>query len=365
MRLIERNINGAGRLTMRRMLPVKGEVLVQRGQPVTPLQVVARAEVPHRYQVINVARQLAQPQVDMAQVMLKAEGDPVEANEPIAVLQGRLPFVQRSARALAAGHIATIGPGWVLLEIERTVTEVQAFIHGIVSNLVPNRGVVIEASGAAIEAACGFGGEAFGRLKRVVSSPFETINEETLDESMEQSIIVGGRFVTEDVLRQAEQLQIRGIIVGGIDVSLLNLEPMPKVRVVATEGFGQTAMSSYTFGVLTALVGREVSLRGQTSTLATPAMRETGLDTPVILATVSQGSTATLAQLPAKREAEEVHVGTRVRVTRGPFLGTTGQIQAIPHEPRTNNIGLKLPGAQVNIDGVAHFFPWANLEQIV
>ena len=93
MQTTERTINSDTRLTVRRLLPVNGEVLVQRGARVSPLDIVARAEIAHRYQVINVARLLAHPEVDMSEVMRKAEGDPVEANEAIAVASGGLPFI--------------------------------------------------------------------------------------------------------------------------------------------------------------------------------------------------------------------------------------------------------------------------------
>jgi hypothetical protein len=301
----------------------------------------------------------------MAEVMLKHEGDPVEANEALAVLPGRFAFLQRTVRAPVAGRIATIGPGWVLLELERRVTRLPAFVYGLVANIIPNRGVMIEASGAVIEAACGFGGEAFGRLKRLVNSPFDTIEAAVLDDSLEQSIVIGGRTIDEEILRRAESKQVRGIIVGSFDVSLLNLDPKPNIRLVATEGFGHIPMPAYTFGILNTLVGREVSVRGQTPTLAPATLHETGQARPIILSTIRQSNTATRTELPAKTEPGEVVVGSRVRVTRGPLFGAIGQVQAIPAEPPLSEIGLNLPGAQVTIDGSPRFIPWANLEQII
>jgi hypothetical protein len=366
VKLTGRTLNGDTRITLYRLLPTNGEVLVQRGQIVEPMDVVARAEIPHRYQVINVNRQLGQTEVDAkrAAVMLKAEGDPVEANEAIAVARGRLPFFQRSARSPVAGQIATIGPGWVLVETERTTSEVQAFVHGLVAKVIPQRGVVVETSGALIEAACGFGGEAYGRLRQLVNSPSDIIETDALDESMAGTIIVGGRTVNEELLQQAEARQVRGIIVGSIDAALLNLDPKPQVRVVATEGFGEVAMSRYMFGLLTALLGREISIRGQTSALATPKMRELTMDYPVILATRKLGSNATLAQLPARPEAKDIQVGDRVRVGQGRFLGQIGQIKSIPKEPQITETGLTTSGAYVTLEGAPHYIPWANLEQI-
>ena len=363
MQLPERRINAHSKVVLRRMLPVPGEVLVQRGQVVEALNVVARADAPHRYRLINVARQLAQPNVEMDQVMLKTEGDSVNANEVVARVKGSLPFFQRTARAPAAGHIASIGPGWVLLETEGTVVEVQAFINGIVSRVIPDQGVVIEASGAVVEAACGFGGEAYGPLKRMVNAPFETMATEAIDDNLKNMIILAGRSVDEAVLRQAEEVQARGIVVGSIDASLLNLEPPVKVRVVATEGFGDIPISPYTFGLLGTLDGKEVSIRGHTPHLF-PATGQAPEETqPLILAT--SGKASALAAVSEKETKRNLSVGSRVRVTRGQFFGASGTITTLPPKPQATKAGLVTPGAFVKLGDSSPYIPLANLEQVV
>jgi hypothetical protein len=354
MQLPGRVINPDNRIVINRVLPANGEVLVQPGQRVEALTVIARAEIPCRYRVIDVARQLNQPQVDMKRVMRQTVGQPVQANEVLAAASGGLPFLQRSARAPVAGYIAAIGPGWALLETERAVIEIQAFINGLVTQIIPQRGAVIEAHGAIIEAACGFGGEAYGRLYRLVNSPEESLLPEDLTETVKQAIIVGGRSVDEAVLRQAEALQVRAIIVGSLDAGLLELNPPVKVRVVATEGFGYIPMSPYTFGLLTALNGREVSVRGQTP-LITPAA-----DPPVILATSGYNSRSA----PTVSAERDLKVGSRVRVIWGEFLGLTGHIDSLPAAPQPTTTGIIASGAYVNIDNQVYFIPWANLEQV-
>ncbi len=358
MKLSGVTISSNSTLTERRVLPVRGEVLAQRGQTVEALTVVARADVPHGYHVIDVARQLGQPDVDMAEVMQKEEGTEVEANEVIALLKGRLAFLQRTVRAPLAGHIAKIGPGWVLLETERSVTELKAFVNGVVTGIVPHRGVVIEAHGAVIQAACGFGGEVYGRLNRLVDSPFNYPEAEALNSSLADEIIVAGRSLDEEFLRRAEEVGVRGLIVGSLDADLLELEPRPPVCVVATEGFGDVPMSPYTFGHLTALNGRSVSMRGQTPSLATPG-QEAEAAPPLILSTSTRGGGAEQGT-----PAPATEVGSRVRVVRGRYLGVIGDIDSIPDEPQTTDIGLRVPGAYVTLDGGAHFIPWANLVQV-
>lgn len=356
-------INTQTKVTVRRMLPVAGEVLVQRGQPVEALTPVAKAQVPRRYHIINVARQLAQPQVDMASVMLKAVGDTVQANEVVAQITGGLPFLQRKVRAPIAGQITAIGSGWVLLETERVEVELLAFINGLVSRIIPDRGVIIEASGAVIQAACGFGGEAYGLLKRMVDTSADMIAPESINDSLKNCILLAGRTITEEILYRAEEAEVKGFIVGSIDAALLKLDPPSQVRVVATEGFGNVPMSDYTFGILGTLDSREISMRGHTPHILAVTGTTPEDSMPLILATSSKASS--LAALAEKETKLSLEVGSRVRVVRGPHFGASGVIKALPPNPLINAAGLVAPSAHVALPNDSLYLPLANLEQIV
>lgn len=365
MQLPKTAINTNSRITARRMLPLPGEVLVQPGQKVEAKSVVARTDIPGRYQVINIARQLGQLQPDMAEVMLVEEDDGVKAGQVIAASKGGL--FRRSVRSPVAGYIAAIGPGWVLLETRQTALELTAFINGTVARVIADQGVIIEANGATIEAACGFGGEVFGRLKRLANSPYEMLDVAAIDESAGGSIILAGRTLDEETLRKAEAWQIRGLIVGSIPASLLKLDPPSKTAVVATEGFGHGPMSPYTFGVLTSLSRREVSIRGSVSHLSGLADPLLQKEPPVIIATDSSrgaGPSYTAAAAAKSQQAPEVALGSRVRVIQGGMLGSNGVIESIPLQPQPTAAGIIAPGANVKFGHDVFFIPWANLEQL-
>jgi hypothetical protein len=359
-------INTNSNIEVTRLLPVPGDTLVQRGQKVAALDVIARTELASHYQVIDVARQLALSKLDMDVVMLKREGESVAANEAIASARGRLPLLRRTVRAPLAGHIAAIGAGWVLLEIERTTVELQAFVNGVVSTVVTNRGARIEAHGARIVASCGFGGEAYGLLKRLVDSPRESLQEAAIDENVKNTILLGGRSVDEAILRTAEAAQVRGIIVGSIDASLLTLDPPVKVRVVATEGFGDIPMSPYAFGILVRLDGREISIRGNTTQSLSADQGRKLVESPVVLWTTSKNVTSHVSASPTgKRRISEIRVGSRVRVSYGQLLGASGTIASIPTKPQATDAGIVAPGAYVMIDNTSRYIPWANLEEVI
>jgi hypothetical protein len=172
--------------------------------------------------------------------------------------------------------------------------------------------------------------------------------------------LLGGRSIDEEVLRVAEAEQVRGIIVGSIDASLMDLAPLSKVRVVATEGFGDVMMSPYTFGVLGTLAGHEVSIRG-----SMPAAGREPDELPLVLSTSIRISSQNLLAAASEELPKPVaEVGRRVRIRWGRLLGASGVIHSIPTEAQAIESGLVAPGAQVMIDGVPHYIPWANLDLI-
>ncbi len=364
MHLPSTKINPKSRIVLRRVLPVPGDVFVQPGQPVNALTVVAHAEVPSGFMSLDVARQLGQPDIDMDKVLVVDVGDYVDVHAIIASYRGGL--LGKSVKSPVAGHVSAIGPGWILLETERTVTEVQAFINGVVTRIIPDLGAIIEADGAIIEPACGFGGEAYGRLKRIVNSPFEAIAPDAINENFSEAIILGGRTIDEEGLLLAEQWKVRGVIVGSIAASLLDFDGKINVRVVATEGFGDAPMSPYTFGVLTSLSRREISIRGQSPI---SSQKPDNLQTnwaPIILSANPLPGRGNYVGLPAapKTQLAEAKVGSKVRIVQGELLGSSGTIDLLPPEPQATKAGTVVPGAYIKTNNEVHFVPWANLKLI-
>jgi hypothetical protein len=122
-------------------------------------------------------------------------------------------------------------------------------------------------------------------------------------------------------------------------------------------------MSAYTFGILTSLSRREVSIRGS-NPLLSGGFGTSRQEPPLILATdKSKGAERnyTSAKSPQK---SEVTIGSRVRIIRGKSLGASGIIDSIPPEPEMTAAGIIAPGAKVKLNNEVVYIPWANLEQI-
>lgn len=357
-------INNNQKIIVRRLLPGLGEVLVQRGQTVRALDTVARIESPSGYKIINLAQQLGHD-IDMDAVMRKTVGETVKAHEIIATRKGL--FRQKSVYAEAKGRLVAVEPGWVLLETEHEVTQVQAFVNGTVSRVIANRGVVIETAGAVVQAACGLGGEAHGLFKTMVNSPDESLDPDEIDTHCQNSILLAGRSVDEETLREAEAHEVRGVVVGSLDAALLALDPPLELSVVATEGFGDVPMSSYVFNMLRNLAGQELSIRGVTPSLERPNAYGLHLhNPPMIIAPSSKKQSSSLFEGEKPESVPQtLTIGSRVRVTHGEFLGVISTIDSFPDTPQPTEAGIITPGAYLSIDRALQYIPLANLAQVI
>jgi hypothetical protein len=241
-----------------------------------------------------------------------------------------------------------------LIESAATTLELQAHFRGEVQNVMPDRGVVIAVSGALIQGTWGNGGEAAGVLKMLVDNPQKPLRARAVDVSCHGTIVVGGRILDEDVLEQAIEARVRGIIVGGAVASLRqNLESLP-LPVLLTEGFGALPMSQPVFDLLQSSMGREALLSTDTRT-------RRGARRPEVVIPLHDVQNA-------PEESSDIlpmEVGVQVRALRAPYLGGVGTVVDLPEQPQEVESGARLPVAVVELhDGERVSIPLANLELI-
>jgi len=358
MNLESRTINPNKKIVMARRLPVPGEVLVQRGQQVAPLQVIARTELPRRHIVLNIEAKLGVSDIEVNQFLQKEVGDFVAANEIIAARKSRMPFGGTVVKSPVAGQIVALQQGLILIETQPAAVELHAFIHGLVKKIIPGYGAVIETGGALIAAACGFGGETYGPLHRLVDNPGSAIAADDIHEGHQNLIVLAGRTINLPILRRAHQAGVRGLIAGSFDASLRRVRT--NVVVTATEGFGDIPVSPYTFGVLATLTGKDISIRGSLPALTTGPYPE---DPPLIVTSTAKNSRLERYgdDLP---ENADLEIGSRVRIIRGRMMGAAGVVDTIPAHAQQIDTGQVIPGVLIKIDNTRHYVPRANLELI-
>lgn len=344
-------------IKVERLLPTQGEVLVQVGQRVEPNDDVAQTYVPAQGHMVDVARALGVSKDLISRYMVKQEGDVVEPDEVIAVRRGRLGLVKgRVCRAPVGGTLA----GWSEVTGRATITpppvpfSLKAHVKGHVVHVMARFGVVIETQGALIWGCTGIGGETNGILKMVVEHPEDELVAGRIDISCHSCIVVGGAWISEAALLQAVRMNVRGIIVGGMDATRLDrsqdlrLEGEQKLVVVIIEGFGRIPMPRETFDLFASLEGREASIRGE------PGSAE------VIVSRTQPAAAAA----PAGRDVLEP--GSTVRIVREPYMSQIGTVVAVPTHARPIETGVLVKGVEVDLaDGQRVFVPRTNVELVL
>ncbi|MBX5475748.1 MAG: hypothetical protein IRZ18_01320 [Clostridia bacterium] len=362
-------VTGSTRIRKTRRLPIPGEVLVRVGDAVRPDTVVARALLPGNPQTLNLAHILGAQPSDIADYMLKKQGEAVTAGEPIARSRGFFGLGAREVRSPISGTIELVSTvtGQLTLREPPIPVEIQAYIHGRVVEVQEREGVTVETTGALVQGIFGVGGERFGPLRVVVDSPADTLDEARIRPEHKGCVLVGGALVTRGALRKAGEVGVLGIVVGGVvDVDLVDYvghdigvaitgeEDVPATLIV-TEGFGPMVMAERTFQLLKRLEGREASINGATQIRA-------GVMRPEVIVSTA-GEPASDA---ASDEAAALDIGTLVRIIREPFFGKLGVVTALPPDltPVETEAKVRVVTVQLRDTGERVTIPRANVEII-
>jgi hypothetical protein len=332
-----------------RMLPVPGDVLVQIGDRVEPTQVVARANLPGDFRIVPVARPLGVPASQVERYMRVSLGDEVQRGQLIAK-RGRL--FAYTVKSPIDGMVTASGGGRVLIEANPTLFDLRAYIYGTVSNVLQHYGVIIETPGAVIQGVWGTGGESLGVLKCTAESPDEPLQAQAIDPTCHGSILVAGAGLDDAALERAQELQVRGIVVGGLPPELISHVERLSFPIVVTEGMGTVPMSTPIFRLLTTNDGREASINGQVQPRWGVVRPEIVIPLPAEMVPPTQ-----------TEPGAPLEVGTRVRAVRAPYVGAVGTVVALPPHARRIQTGARVHGAEVDLgQGAPVFVPLANLE---
>ncbi len=328
-----------------RILPVAGEILVRVGERVEPIQVVARASLPGTFRILPVARLLGTPAAKSERYLRVKLGDEVRQGQVLAARGGY------RVRSPINGVLTASGAGRVLIEAQPTIFELRAYLYGTVANVLRNTGVVIETTGAVIQGTWGTGGESFGVLRCLVKSPDKPLRAKDIDPSCHGMVIIGGLGLDDAVLERAQELQVRGIVVGGFPPQLAPQASQLPFPVIATEGVGSMPMSEAVFRMLATHEGREASISGE-------VRARWGIVRPEIIIPLPAETLP-----PAQSEpGAPLTAGARVRIVRAPYSGQVGVVAAVPDHARRIETGARVRGAEIKLGGETVFVPLANLE---
>jgi hypothetical protein len=252
-----------------------------------------------------------------------------------------------------AGTVANISHGRILIQSARSTLQLTAHYRGTVINLMSGLGCIIEVKAALIQGIWGSDKAGFGVLRLMVGDRSELFDIEALDMSCRGTVLVGAPGVSEDILYRAQEVEVQGVVLGGLDGALVPLVQAMPFPVIVTEGMGTLPISEPVFELLKAYDGQEASLRGAMEARGGSVRPEI-----VVYASYAGGE--------AEQEARPgflLEPGMQVRIVRGPHLGETGKVTGFPLSSRTLPAGTKARGVEVLLgSGDEVFVAQSNVE---
>jgi hypothetical protein len=349
-----------------RRLPLPGEVLVTPGQAVRATDVVARTLLPGNVQTVNVAQALGVDPAEVPETLSVPCGQPVDAGKVLACRRGLFGLFQSECKSPVEGVVESVSEvtGQVLVREAPIPVEVDAYLDGMVAEVLAGEGVVVEARGAFVQGIFGIGGETYGPIAVAVASGEEELTPDRVRPEHAGCVVVGGRYASYDTVREAVRVGVRALVVGGFDdrdlkailgydlgVAITGTEEVG-LSLVLTEGFGHMPMAARTFELLQRHAGRLASVSGATQIRA-------GVLRPEILIPHEEGAAGGEAPPSAGLE-----VGSLLRGIREPYFGAIGRVVDLPPDLQELETQARVRVLRAEFDGEPVILPRANVELI-
>lgn len=333
-----------------RKLPVKGKVLAHLNQKVNSTDVVAEATWAREHIFLDVARTLNLSPDAADRVIRCRTGDQVPAGTVIAVGRGVLPKFIKSP---SAGRVVAAGGGQVLIEAGEAHMELRAGISGNIIQVIPERGIVLQTTGALIQGIWGNGRVDTGVMINLADKPDTVLTADRLDVSMRGSVLIAGQVRDAETLRSAGEVPVRGLIVGSLYPSLLPAAREVRYPIVVTDGFGTMPMNAAAYRLISTNAKREATLNAEVFDRYGGARPEVIIPLPV---------TSEPAQ---PHDVEAFAPGQTVRMRRQPAAGSIGIITALREGLTTFPSGRRAPAAEIKLEnGEQILVPLPNLEVV-
>lgn len=346
-----RHILPLTKVRRQRLLPGVGRVLVRKGQMVSATDVLAEAALEPKHLLLDAARALGLPVSKADDHLQRRPGELVGEGD---ILAGPVGWAKRVLRAPHPGRVVLAGRGKILLEVETPPFQLLAGLPGVVISLIPERGAVIEATGSLVQGMWGNNRIGSGTLRARIEHPEDMLIADRLEESLRGSVLLGGFCGEADVLRAAQSLPLRGLILASMASALVPEALRASIPILVLDGFGLLPMNAAVYQLLTTNEGREIAVNAETGSPYSGQVPEIFIRLPA------------RGDVESPPEVVSFAPGQRVRVVRAPFHGQVGTIIAIKKGLETLPSGIEALNAQVRLEsGEIASLPLANLEVLV
>ena len=352
-----------------RRLPIKGQVNKKKGDLVNANDVVAKTDLPGNVSMVKVANLLNIAPSDINDILIVKEGDSVNKGDLIAQTDGLFGLFKSDVRAPVSGTIESVSDvtGQIVMREAPIPVEVDAYVGGVVSEVIENEGVTISSEAAYVQGIFGIGGESRGVLEVIANQRGDELLIDSINESHAGKIIVGGSFISLEAFKKAIDLNVEGIVIGGFNyfdledilgytlgVAITGTEDLV-TSLIVTEGYGNIKMSERTFDLLKKHNGEFVSVNGATQIRA-------GVIRPEIVIPLDK------KKIPDDNNRKEgnlgIQKGSLVRVIRAPYFGKIGEVVDLPSELQKMESETMVRVANVQINDETFVVPRSNLEML-
>ncbi|MFO8061934.1 MAG: hypothetical protein R6U31_03310 [bacterium] len=354
-----------------RRLPLKGDVLVEKGDILKAEQVVARTELPGDVERLNFAGKIGATAKECKNFLTVEEGEEVKKGQIIGESPGFFGLFKTQIKSPIDGTMESLSEitGMMTLRHPPKPVEVNAYINGRVVEMIEDEGVTVESPATFIQGIFGIGGEEQGEIVVVADSHDYVLKEDDITDELKDKIIIGGSLITAPVLKKCVEVRAKGVIVGGIDdkdlkdflgeeigVAITGNEEKG-ITLIITEGFGEMHMAAKTFEILKEHNGRIASINGATQIRA-------GVLRPELI--VTHDDEIDSADFEKTHESKlGMDIGSVVRVIREPNFGRIGKVSALPAQLEKIETEAKVRVLEVEFEeGKKVLLPRANVELI-
>lgn len=323
-----------------------GEILVKVGQKINASDKIADLDVDNKYQALNIKKLLnLSNNQDARRSIELEEGKRLKAGDLIAEASG---MMKKVVKAEKDSEVLLINGNLVLLKINQNPLPLYAGFDCIVSEILPNYGVILETNGSLIQGVWSNQKTNSGLLINLSSHPEEEFLPKMLEVNHRGAVLMGGYCRNINVLKNAKDLPVKGLILSGMHPDLIPTALEAVFPIILIEGFSPAPMNLRTYDLLKSSEKREVSISG----IYNPNENEK----PEIIIPLSAD-----AELPV--EPTEYKNGMIVRVNQGLYQGKAGIIRKIVGNTVTLFNGVKTVCAvvQFNEEDQASI-PLANLD---
>jgi hypothetical protein len=340
------HINPLAKFRRARMLPEKCNILVKLGQQVNAQDVIAESPAKAKHIIIDVPDVLGVPYSKFERRMITRQvGDRLQKGDVLAETKGDF---QRVLRVPADGEIIMVSTGRVVYQLDQPLTPIKAGYPGLVAEVIPEYGVILEINGVLIQGIWGNGRVDSGPL-RMINTNGGKLTPAQLDGSLRGAIGVSGQCRERSALLAAAELPLRGLILGSMSADLIETARKLPIPVVLLEGFTGAGINQTAAEILYEHENMETCLN------AAQFNRYRGERPEVIIPLQESG--------PALDDTGRFQPGKMVRVLEDPWQSAIGMIESLYLEPVQLANGLRAKIASVRLENNKKItMPIVNLE---